>query len=392
MKQLSFQWRIAIITAFLIAISCVILNLLVNHSGAYYFDTLERYVLDYNEGNPPLSDKSKKEDLVIIDMTPEEFDTFYGSFTQELARAEAGFWRTSWIITILVSLFSGTIVFFISGHFLKPLREFSIQAEQIKLSNLTEVKLKEETIPEFQALSKSINRMLLRLNIASNTQKQFIGNAAHELRTPLALMQVKLDLYRSEHKGESSDMMETVTLLSEQTERLSHLVKTLLDMSELEEIPRNDHIQIASLIEEVLADLALFAEKRNIILKQEDGNATLKGSDVLLYRLIFNLVENGIKYNIPYGHVTVSVAVEGNETVLRVTDTGQGIPENAQKSIFQPFYRVDKSRSHSKGSAGLGLYLVWEVARLHGGSVLVENSSEFGTTFAVRIPKITDDE
>ncbi len=390
MNRLSLQWRIAFLTAFLIAISCVILNLLVNHSGAYYFDTLGKYVLDYNEENLPIK-TGTDEDIVIIDMTLAEFESFYGNFTQELARAESGFWQTSWIITILFSLLSGAIAFFVSGYFLKPLREFSKQVEQIELDNLKEIKLKGERIPEFQVLSRSINGMLLRFERGFNTQKQFIGNAAHELRTPLTLMQARLDLYRDEHRGENSNEMEIVTLLSEQTERLSCLVRTLLDMSELEEIPCDDRIQLAPLIEEVFADLTPLAEKKAIVLKQEDEyqnkNVTVIGSDVLLYRLIFNLVENGIKYNKSHGCVTVRFTVEDKDVAIYVIDTGQGIPKEEIKNIFHSFYRVDKSRSQNKESVGLGLSFAWEVARLHGGHINVEKSDESGTIFVVRLPK-----
>ena len=386
MKKLSLQWRIALLTALFIAISCIALNFLIYHSGAHYFGVLHKYVTE-KDGEYPFpestDDTGKK---VIIDVPPEEFNAFYDDFTRELADAEFEFRIMSWVITLLVSAIFGAIAFFETGRLLSPLKEFSKQAEHIEAENITEIKLEEKTIPEFQQLSKTINRMLLRLNDAFTTQKQFSSNAAHELRTPLALMQAKLDLYTEEHADEDPDSMETILLLSEQTDRLSHLVRTLLDMSEFEDIPRDDHVDFEPLTEEVLTDLLPLAEKQHIKLHQDVYNMILIGSDVLLYRLLFNLVENAIKYNHHGGSVFVSTSKEDDMAVLRVRDTGPGIPEEYQRSVFHPFFQTDKARSRSLGGVGLGLSLVWEIARLHGGTAKIESSSGEGTVFVVHLP------
>lgn len=389
MKRLSLQWRIALLTALFIAGSCVILNLLIYNSGAYSYRTLDKYVSSYDESDLPIRENSDiNGNNVIIDMTHEEFDAFYEDFTAELAQAEDRFKHISWIITILVSLLCGAIAFVISGHLLSPLREFSRQTSHIEPGNLDEIKLDEYTIPEFRELSRSINEMLTRLNNAFSAQKQFTGNAAHELRTPLALMQAKLDLYREQHRGEESEAMETVKILSEQTDRLSHLVKTLLDMSDLDNISRDDAIHLTPLIEEILADLSPLAEQKQIQLDQMGNDVLITGSDVLIYRMIYNLVENGIKYNRPAGRVFVSVeqSADAGSVDICVSDSGTGIPREHLDSVFQPFFRSDKARSRSMGGVGLGLTLVREIARIHGGSVIVEVTSEEGTTFKITLP------
>lgn len=385
MKRLSFQLRITLMTALLIAATCTMLNLLLYRSGSYHIDALGEYVVEYSDvgGDSGAGGIPDVDDAIVIDMTQEEFDRFYESFFSELAQTKSGFAANGWALTIAVTLAGSVIAYFVSGFSLKPLHDFSAQAEQIQAKNLTEIKLAEDTIPEFRALSRSINRMLERLSEAFDAQGQFAGNAAHELRTPLALMQARLDLWQRDPAagGEGA-----AALLAEQVERMSDMVKTLLAMSELEEVPREGIVELGPLIEEVLADLEPLADSRDVELVQEGSPERVTGSDLLLYRLLFNLVENGIKYNVPGGRVAVSVAAEDDAATIRVADTGRGIPKEAQKSIFQPFYRVDKSRSRSMGGVGLGLALAWEVVRLHGGSLQVEESSESGTVFAVRLP------
>lgn len=384
MRKLSFQWRITLMTALLIALTCVVLNLLLYRSGIYYFDTLDDYVVEYTGGRIPEGEAS--EDVVIIDMTPEEFESFSVRFTEELIAAKEKFGEKSWLITAVITLLGGVVAYFVCGRSLKPLREFSSQAEQVQAKNLTATRLNEDTVPEFRTLSQSINQMLERLSAAFAAQKQFVGNAAHELRTPLALMQARLDLYKKETHQDMREADETITMLSEQTERLSHLVKTLLDMSELETIPRTDRIELGPMIEEVLTDLEPLAEEKHITLTQAGENLTLVGSDVLLYRMLFNLVENAIKYNRPNGRVAVSVAQEGSTALICVCDTGPGIPKECRESVFQPFFRVDKSRSRALGGIGLGLSLVWEIVRLHNGTVQLGEIGETGTVVAVRLP------
>ena len=385
MKKLSFQWRITLMTALLIAISCITLNLLLFRSGSEYIDAIGQYVFDYEDDEIGIIIDSEA-DALYVDLTEEQFKEFMSSFSAVLDNTKMGFGQRGWLITVAVTLLSGVIAYYVSGHSLRPLRRFSAQAEQIQTKNLAEARLGEDTIPEFQALSRSINQMLERLSDGFEAQRQFVGNAAHELRTPLALMQARVDLYEKDNPAPSPETREALALIKEQTERLSRTVKTLLDMSELETIPRTDRIELSPMIEEVLTDLEPLAEDKHITLTQAGKNLTLVGSDVLLYRMLFNLVENAIKYNRPNGSVAVSAAQEGNAALICVCDTGPGIPEDCRESIFQPFYRVDKSRSRSMGGVGLGLALVWEIARLHGGTVVIEKSGETGTVVAVRLP------
>ena len=376
MKRLSLQWRITLMSVLLIGITCVAMNLLLCSSGVYYMDT----IADSLQGGGT---------VILNDGGAASFDPQLIAPSEELTivvdGAQGRFRTTNWYITAAVTLLSGILTYFVSGRALKPLRSFASQVEKVQLNNLADMKIDEDVLPEFKQLSRSFNQMLERLNNAFAAQRQFTGNAAHELRTPLALMQAQLELFSAEHPDVRPETAEFLALLREQTERLTRMTKTLLEMSNLRQVARNERIQLAPMIEEIFTDLAPLAEKRGVTLTAE-GDGVMTGSDALIYRLVFNLAENAIKYNHSGGSVRVSVAQEPKKLLLRVSDTGCGIPEVYQRSIFQPFFRVDKSRSREYGGAGLGLSLVWEIADLHGGSVWVEKSSEKGTTIAVGLP------
>ncbi len=376
MKRLSLQWRITLMSVLLIGITCVAMNLLLCSSGVYYMDT----IADSLQGGGT---------VILNDGGAASFDPQLIAPNEELTIVVDGvqgrFRTTNWYITAAVTLLSGILAYFVSGRALKPLRSFTSQVEQVQLNNLADMRIDEDAISEFRQLSRSFNQMLERLNNAFAAQRQFTGNAAHELRTPLALMQARIELFAAEHPSMPPETAEFLTLLREQTERLTQMTKTLLEMSALQSVPRNDRIQLAPMMEEILTDLAPLAEKNGITLTC-DGDGAMTGSDGLLYRLLFNLTENAIKYNRPGGTVRLTVQEEAARLVIRVSDTGCGIPESYRESIFQPFFRVDKSRSREYGGVGLGLSLVWAIAELHGGSVCVEDSSEAGTTIAVQLP------
>ena len=376
MKRLSLQWRITLMSVLLIGITCVAMNLLLCSSGVYYMDT----IADSLQGGGT---------VILNDGGAASFDPQLIAPNEELTIVVDGvqgrFRTTNWYITAAVTLLSGILAYFVSGRALKPLRSFASQVEQVQLNNLADMRIDEDVLPEFRQLSHSFNQMLERLNNAFTAQRQFTGNAAHELRTPLALMQARIELFAAEHPSMPPETAEFLTLLREQTERLTQMTKTLLEMSALQSVPRNDRIQLAPMMEEILTDLAPLAEKNGITLTC-DGDGAMTGSDGLLYRLLFNLTENAIKYNHPGGTVRLTVQEEAARLVIRVSDTGCGIPESYRESIFQPFFRVDKSRSREYGGVGLGLSLVWAIAELHGGSVCVEDSSEAGTTIAVQLP------
>ena len=372
MKRLSLQWRITLMSVLLIGITCVAMNLLLCSSGVYYMDTIQ------GGGT-----------VILNDSGAASFDPQLIAPNEELTIVVDGvqgrFRTTNWYITAAVTLLSGILAYFVSGRALKPLRSFTSQVEQVQLNNLADMRIDEDSISEFRQLSRSFNQMLDRLNNAFAAQRQFTGNAAHELRTPLALMQAQLELFSAEHPDVRPETAEFLTLLREQTERLTQMTKTLLEMSNLQQVARNEQLQLAPMVEEIFTDLASLAEKRSITLEAE-GDAALTGSDALIYRMLFNLTENAVKYNRLGGSVRVELAQGQEKCIIRVSDTGCGIPEEYQRSIFHPFFRVDKSRSREYGGAGLGLSLVWEIADLHGGSVWVEKSSEKGTTIAVGLP------
>ena len=376
MKRISLQWRITLMTVLLIGVTCVAMNLLLCSSGVYYMDT----IADSLQGGGT---------VILNDGGAASFDPQLIAPNEELTivvdGAQGRFRTTNWYITAAVTLLSGILAYFVSGRALKPLRSFASQVEMVQMTNLADMKIDEDVLPEFKQLSRSFNQMLERLNTAFSAQRQFTGNAAHELRTPLALMQAQLELFSAEHPDVRPETAEFLTLLREQTERLIQMTRTLLEMSNLRQVARNERIQLAPMIEEIFTDLAPLSDKRGVTLTAE-GNGIMTGSDALIYRLIFNLTENAVKYNRQGGSVRVSVTQKPEKLLLRVSDTGCGIPKEYQCSIFQPFFRVDKSRSREYGGAGLGLSLVWEIADLHGGSVWVEESSDKGTTIAVELP------
>ena len=381
MKRLSLQWRITLLTILLLAAACVTMKTLLCSSGHAYMDSIGNYVMHYAEEGPL---------AIRVDIPEEQWkdmsERFNGEFVVELSGAKHSFCMRGWYIALTVTVLGGAVAYFVSGRALKPLKRFTAKAERVQLQSLTEITLSEDEAVEFSRLSRAVNQMLLRLKQAFDAQQQFVGNAAHELRTPLALMQARLDLYMSTDHGDSCpETAETIAMMREQTERLSRMVRTLLDMSELKAVPRNDRIQLAPMIEEVLADLSPLAEKSGVTLSQTGDDLWITGSDVLVYRAIFNLVENGVKYNHPGGSVCVAASRREREAVVEVTDTGCGIPDNFRESVFQPFFRVDKSRSREKGGVGLGLSLVWEIAHLHGGDVRVRESGESGTAIELTL-------
>ena len=376
MKRISLQWRITLMTVLLIGVTCVAMNLLLCSSGVYYMDTIADTL---QGGDTVMMNSEGAESFNPQLVTPDE------DLTIVVNGAQGRFRMTNWYITAAVTLLSGVLAYFVSGRALKPLRSFVSQVEKVQLNNLADMRINENVLPEFRQLSYSFNQMLERLNNAFAAQRQFTGNAAHELRTPLALMQAQLELFSAEHPDMLPETAKFLALLREQTERLTQMTKTLLEMSNLQQVARNEQIQLAPMVEEVFTDLALLAEKRNITLEME-GDGFLIGSDALIYRLLFNLTENAVKYNRSGGSVKVSVTQEPEKLLIRVSDTGCGVPEEYQQSIFQPFFRVDKSRSREYGGVGLGLSLVWEIANLHGGCVRVEESSKKGTTIAVELP------
>ena len=382
MKRLSLQWRITLLTILLLAAACVTMKTLLCSSGHAYMDSIGNYVMHYAEEEPL---------AIRVDIPEEQWkdmsERFSGEFVVELSGAKHSFCMRGWYIALAVTALGGAVAYFVSGRALKPLKRFTAKAERVQMQSLAEITLSEDEAVEFSRLSRAVNQMLRRLNQAFDAQQQFVGNAAHELRTPLALMQARLDLYMSTDHGDSCpETAETIAMMREQTERLSRMVRTLLDMSELKTVPRTDRIQLAPMIEEVLADLSPLAEKSGVTLSQSGEDLWITGSDVLVYRAIFNLVENGVKYNRPGGSVCAAVSRRGEEAMIEIKDTGCGIPEDFRESVFQPFFRVDKSRSREKGGVGLGLSLVWEIAHLHGGDVRVRESGETGTVIEMTLP------
>lgn len=379
MKKMSLQWRLTIITTLLIAMICGSLTIFIYKNGVYYIDSLQNTVDAKSEDN-----NEKNPDEIYISIPDEEWNNFAKNFSIQVYNNKADYKKSSLLFSTLLSLLGGVITFFISGHALKPLCDFSKKIEEVQAQNLSDSRIEENKFSELNQLSVSYNKMLERLSEAFKLQRQFTANAAHELRTPLAVMQLQIDLYNSsKHPNNDTSAQQTISMITEQTERLSKMVRTLLDMSELQTIARDEEIAISALVEEVLADLEPLAQEKGINLIEKCDNVLLMGSDILIYRLVYNLVENAIKYNFSGGTVTVNATQQNSQLHLTVEDTGNGIPEELKERIFEPFFRLDKSRSRELGGVGLGLALVREIVRVHEGSITVRSNPSGGTVFEV---------
>ena len=378
MKRMSLQWRLTCITTLCIAIICGCLTMFVYKNGVHYIDSLQDAVESQGD------EKGNKSDEIYISIPDDKWDEFADEFSVQVYNNKADYKRNSLIITVLLALLGGVVTYFISGHALKPIREFSDKIEEVQAQNLSDSRIEENNVKELNQLGISYNKMLERLSEAFKIQRQFTANAAHELRTPLALMQVQLDLYNSaSHPGNDADTLQTIKMVTEQNDKLSRMVKTLLDMSELQTVGRDDKIILDAIVEEVLADLEPLAVEKNIKLIGKCEDATMIGSDILIYRLVYNLVENAIKYNHPLGQVTVTAYQRNKHVYLSVEDTGSGIPKELRERVFEPFFRVDKSRSRELGGVGLGLAFVREIVRVHDGSICIKSGKTGGTIFEV---------
>ena len=378
MKRMSLQWRLTCITTLCIAIICGCLTMFVYKNGVHYIDSLQDAVESQGD------EKGNKSDEIYISIPDDKWDEFADEFSVQVYNNKADYKRNSLIITVLLALLGGVVTYFISGHALRPIREFSDKIEEVQAQNLSDSRIEENNVKELNQLGISYNKMLERLSEAFEIQRQFTANAAHELRTPLALMQVQLDLYNSaSHPGNDADTLQTIKMVTEQNDKLNRMVKTLLDMSELQTVGRDDKIILDAIVEEVLADLESLAVEKNIKLIGKCEDATMIGSDILIYRLVYNLVENAIKYNHPFGQVTVTAYQRNKHVYLSVEDTGSGIPKELRERVFEPFFRVDKSRSRELGGVGLGLALVHEIVRVHDGSICIKSGKTGGTIFEV---------
>ena len=378
MKRMSLQWRLTCITTLCIAIICGCLTMFVYKNGVHYIDSLQDAVESQGD------EKGNKSDEIYISIPDDKWDEFADEFSVQVYNNKADYKRNSLIITVLLALLGGAVTYFISGHALRPIREFSDKIEEVQAQNLSDSRIEENNVKELNQLGISYNKMLERLSEAFEIQRQFTANAAHELRTPLALMQVQLDLYNSaSHPGNDADTLQTIKMVTEQNDKLNKMVKTLLDMSELQTVGRDDKIILDAIVEEVLADLEPLAVEKNIKLIGKCENATMIGSDILIYRLVYNLVENAIKYNHPLGQVTVTAYQRNKHVYLSVEDTGSGIPKELRERVFEPFFRVDKARSRELGGVGLGLAFVREIVRVHDGSICIKSGKTGGTIFEV---------
>ena len=391
----SLQLKLTLLLSLLMIISCVLMYFFISHSAVSGMDGLQNYMIkvDPQDGDSPIT----------FNVDPK---ALFPQFEQEIQETKEDFLLRSVIATTIIILLSSVCTYFLTKKTLTPLQKLTSEVSQIQAQNLSTQLAVPNSKDEIAQLTSSFNEMLTRLDNAFSTQKQFSANAAHELRTPLAVLQTNLEVFEKKQEPEMVEYRQLFTMIKEQTARLSQLVGTLLDMTNLKSVPRTDHVSLEELVDEVFCDLDPVAEKAGISIHFDDSSSqdlytdvhtpdvsapnnnirNITGSYVLLYRAVYNLVENAIKYNRPNGSVTVSVREQNGQAMILVKDTGIGISPENQKKIFDPFFRVDKSRSRAMGGAGLGLALVDSIAKEHGGTVNVLESSETGSTIALMLP------
>lgn len=370
MKKMSLRLRIAISTSILIAFTSLTMNFFMNKTAYFYIDSLDGYV-DNIEG---------KKDL-YINIDEDKIDEFQNTFSDKVTNSKNNFSKKAWLITSLVTIFGGITSYFLSGKFLEPLDKFSRQIEQIQLKNITDYEVRENPIKEFQKLTKSFNQMLERLNESYKNEREFTARAAHELRTPLTIINSQIDLFEEKTMDEKelSDLME---MIKNESDRLSKLVTSLLDLSELRSISRNEKVELSSLIEEAIQDLSFLSDKKHINIENNCREIYIEGSDILIYRAFYNLIENAIKYNKEYGYIKIYSKIKENFVEIFVEDNGVGIILKEKDNIFKAFYRIEGNKE--KGS-GLGLSLVKETIKIHGGEIKVLNK-EKGSLIKVSFP------
>ncbi|TRW25043.1 HAMP domain-containing histidine kinase [Criibacterium bergeronii] len=377
-KTLSLQWKLTLTTALLVIIVCLTLSYSISKTAILYMDEIENSVIAVF---PEEIFKNPSSENIELNIDPSE------NISEKIKDTQSGFWGKSLLITAIITCISSIIVYFLVGYFLKPLKKFNKQLQNIQVKNLQEpIPLTSNSV-EIVKITDTFNEMLKRINDAFSAQKQFSANAAHELRTPIAVMQTQIEVLKKNYNSDISDYKDVTNMVATQTERLSQVIDILLEMTQLQTAEKKDMISLYELIEEVICDLSAVAEQKNVEIIQKSGDAKLLGNEMLIYRAIYNLIENAIKYNIEGGNVSVEIEEDEKYAKVIVIDTGKGIDKNNWKQIFEPFFRVDKSRSRSMGGAGLGLALVKEIALRHAGDVCVVNSNNNGTKIELKLFK-----
>ena len=377
-KHLSLRWKLTLMTAFMVVTACLAISFFISRSAILYMDEIGNSAIAILP-NTDIPTTTTDEIQVVLNPKSVVADT--------VKNTQIEFWIKSLAITLIITLTVSFLMYLIVGYALYPLRELTLKIEDIQAKNLKEPILSKSNSTEIERLTLAFNRLLLRLEETFATQRQFSANAAHELRTPLAVMSTKFEVFEKNKNPNEADYKEAIGMARSQTDRLSHVIDILLEMTELQSAPKSDSISLSEITEEVICDLVAVADKKNISLVQDDGEARLTGSDTLVYRAIYNLIENAIKYNKEGGKVSVAITEDESFAKVIITDTGSGIAREDWDRIFEPFFRVDKSRSRSMGGAGLGLALVKEIAVRHGGDVKVIESSNKGSSIELSLSK-----
>ena len=298
-------------------------------------------------------------------------------------------------ILLFVIVAGSCVAYFLIGHYTKPVQQLSAHMKEISPNTLSDSIEIEGGGEEIQELVKSFNQMTEQLDEAFAMQRRFSASAAHELRTPIAVLRTKLDVFKKK-KREQREYDELVDTMETYIDRLSSIITDLLEFAETSELGEAEDVSLDSVVKTVVDDLKLVAQNNMVNVQidiqpkaQSEAQAFIvKGNTNLLYRALYNLVENAIRYNHKEGSVNIALEIEGQECLVTIADTGVGIAPEQRELVFEPFYRVNKSRSREFGGAGIGLSLVKTILKRHGASITVSENNPQGSVFTIRIPLV----
>ncbi|WP_125666633.1 sensor histidine kinase [Paenibacillus baekrokdamisoli] len=377
LKKMPIRLRLTVMTVALLTVCCVGLTLILNFSADTMASRIDAaLVLPAKEigENGRVDESPQSPSSSIIIPVPSD----------DSQKARMDFRFKSIIYMILVIVGGGFLTYYISGKALKPLDTLNGQVKNINVHNLSETLSVPPTKDEIAELTITFNEMTDKLNSAFMMQGRFSASAAHELRTPLAVLQTKVDVFKKKKDHTNEEYNALISVIEKQTKRLRGLVGNLLDMTNMDDNGEQSSIFIKDIFEDIISELSHIAKDKNVTLSLDCDNSIVTGNTDLLYRAFYNLVENGIKYNIDGGTVGVIVnRLSKEEVSIKINDTGIGIAGNNKKNIFEPFYRVDKSRSRQMGGAGLGLSIVDSIIKKHHGTLTVTDNENGGTCFNV---------
>lgn len=379
MKKLSLRMRLTLLSALVMASVAVILT------SMFLFGADRIFVRDLEQKMT-----FQPQDIIITSVKKEgvpneNMDLQEVTVSLKKAGTQFNLWGMAALFLVLILGTGAT--WLMAGHVLKPLKELSSAIEEIggnDLSNRVEIQGRQD---EIGRLARSFNHMMDKVSASFERQKRFSASAAHELKTPLATILVNLEVLELDGKTSPDRMEKVLTIVKANTERMIRLVEDLMRLTSDKDHEMEEEVELSEVFAITLYELSPLIRKKDLTVSIENTpDISLTGSRVMLYRVMSNLLENAAKYNREHGSISIATGRDDNGVTVKIEDTGIGIPEEALPHIFEPFYRVDQSRSRAVGGAGLGLPLVKDIVEKHGGEVTVKSAAGEGTTFILRFP------